>query len=486
MEVIRALYKPLDEGDVRKIADSAFRVLEEGGVAVHSEEAREWLRRAGAVAKDDGITMKLPRSLVEDAIDSNPSSVTLYSRDGENDCVLEGANVYYGTGGTAIYVLDPETGERRESTLEDVMQNARFVEQLENIDLFTINVFPNDVKERDEIDINRFFHSLDNTKKHVMGGIYSLNGCKEVIRMAELIAGGEEGLRNKPFVSFITLMISPFKLDGTYGDMTCHIAAKGLPVVVPAEPICGTTSPVTLAGNILTHIAETLAGISLVQCVNKGAPGICGSVGSITNLKTMDHVGGAIERSMINAAVAQLAQHFELPLYSTAGSSDAKTVDIQASYESAMSNLLVGMSGANYIHDAAGLMETDPTVSYKKLVMDNEILGMCGRVIRGIEVTDETLGTALMIEKGPGKDYIADEHTVKHMRGEFFMPVISDRSKRSEDAPAVSAADRAAAMVREILAEKPVSHIDPDVRRDVLSNFPRIKQLVRENSRETR
>jgi trimethylamine--corrinoid protein Co-methyltransferase len=282
-------------------------------------------------------------------------------------------------------------------------------------------------------------------------------------------------LREAPFVSFITLIISPFKIDDHYGEMTCYLAQKGLPVVVPTEPICGTTSPVTLAGNVLTHVAETLGGIAMVQCVNRGAPGICGSVGSITNLRTMDHVGGAIERAMINAAVSQVAQHLEIPLYSTAGTTDAKAVDAQAAYESAMSSLLVAMSGANYIHDIAGLMETDLTVSYEKLVVDNEILGMCQRVLRGIEVSDETLATDLMIEKGPGADYLAEEHTVRHMRDEFFMPDLANREKREGLQTGSDALSRAAATVQRIRGADNAGLLPPKLRAAVLSEFPHIR-----------
>ena len=407
-----SLYQPLYAPEVKKVADAAFRVLEESGMAVYSTVARDTLKRAGAVVDENTGLVKMPKSLVEDAIASNPSSITLYSRDGANDCVLEKNRVHYGTGGTAIYVLDPDSGERRPSTVEDVILNARMVDALENVHLFTINVFPNEIENRDAIDVNRFFHAFDNTTKHVMGGVYSLDGCKQVVEMAEMIAGGTAALRAEPFVSFITLIISPFKIDGHYGDMTCYLASQDLPVVIPTEPICGTTSPITLAGNVLTHVAETLGGIVLVQSAKKGAPGICGSVGSITNLRTMHHVAGGIERAMINAAVAQCAQYFQLPLYSTGGTTDAKTMDIQAAYESAMSSLLVAMSGANYIHDIAGLMEEDLTVSYEKLVVDNEILGMCQRVLRGINVTDETLATDLIIEKGPGAHFMAEDHTV--------------------------------------------------------------------------
>lgn len=471
-----SLYRPLSEGDVKKIAEAAFRVLEKGGMAVYSKSARDALKKAGATVDESTSTVKLPRGLVEDAIDSNPSSITLYSRDGEFDCVLEKNRVHYGTGGTAIFVLDPVTGERRPSTTDDVALNARMVETLDNIHVFTINVFPNEIEDTDHIDVNRFFHALDNTNKHVMGGIYTFDGCRKTVEMAQMIAGSPEALREKPFISFITLIISPFKVDDLYGEMTCYLAREGLPVVVPTEPICATTSPVTLAGNVLTHVAETLGGIALVQAVNRGAPGICGSVGSITNLQTMNHVGGAIERGMLHATVSQMAQHFGLPLYSTAGTTDDKTMGVQAAYESAMSSLLVAMSGANYIHDIAGLMDGDLTVSYEKLVVDNEILGMCQRVLRGIEVNDETLAADLMIEKGPAGDYLVETHTVQYMREEFFMPKLANRDKYETWSPDEDAVPRAKRIVDGIREAPVESLLDPGVRSKILETFPEIRR----------
>jgi len=468
-------YKPLNDGEVKQMANAAFRVLEESGMAVYSSTALEAFKEAGAEVSEEENRVKLPRSMVEDAIASNPSSITLHSRDDEFDCVLEKNRVHYGTGGTAIYVLDPDTGERRSSTTEDVILNARLVNELENVHLFTINVFPNDIDAKDEIDVNRFFHALDNTTKHVMGGPYSLKGCQKVVELAETVAGGADKLREEPFVSFITLVISPFKIDKDYGEITCYVAKEGLPVVVPTEPMCGTTSPITLASNVLTHVAETLAGITLVQSINKGAPGICGNVGSISDLRSMSNLGGCIERGMISAAVSQMAQHFELPLYSTAGTSDAKDVDIQAAYESAMSSLITAMSGANYIHDIAGLMETDLTVSYEKLVMDNEILGMCQRVLRGIEVNDDTLATDLIIDKGPGADYLAEQHTVNHMRGEFFMPRLSNRESRENWSTDDSAMARARNFVHEVRDRERESKLPQDIRGKILEAYPEIR-----------
>jgi len=467
-------YRPLKGADVKRIADAAMRVLDRSGMAVHSRTAFEALRAAGAPADPGSHVVRFPRALVEDAIESNPSSVALFSRDGRNDVVLEGTRVHYGTGGTALYVLDPDKGYRRPAKVSDVILNARMVDALENVHLHTINVFPHDVRNTEDIDVNRFFHSLDHTTKHVMGGLYSLAGCKKVVAMSEAIAGSPEALRRRPFVSFITLIISPFKIDDHYGEMACYLARERLPVVVPTEPICGTTAPVTLAGNVLTHVAETLGGIAMVQAVRRGAPGICGSVGSIPDLRTMNHLGGPIERAMINAAVAQVIQHFDLPLYSTGGTTDAKEMNAQAAYESAMSNLLVAMSGANYIHDAAGLMEADLTVSYDKLVVDNEILGMCQRVLRGIEVNDETLATELMIEKGPGRDYLVEDHTIRHMRGEFFEPDLADRRKREDQPVLDDALAKARSFVCRVRNAPARSRLDKAVRRRILREFPEI------------
>jgi len=471
-------YKPLRESEVRKIANAAFEVLEKSGLLVYSPTAFDAFEKAGAIVDASSRTVRLPRSLVEDAVRSNPSSVTLYSRDGEHDVVLERDRVHYGTGGTAIYVLDPDTGERRPSTNEDVALCARLADALEHVHVFTINVYPNEIEAKDDIDVNRFFHSFDNTTKHVLGGVYSMEGCRKVVGMAETIAGGATRLREEPFVSFITLVISPFKIDRDYGEMACYFASQGLPIVVPTEPICGTTSPITLAGNVLTHLAETLAGIALVQCVKRGAPGICGSVGSIPDLRTMNHLGGPIERAMINAAVAQIVQRFELPLYSTGGTTDAKEVDIQSAYESAMSNLLVAMSGANYIHDAVGLMEADLTVSYEKMVVDNEILGMSQRVLSGIEVNDDTLALELLIEKGPGKDFLAEEHTVRHMREEFFVPRLANRLKRDAAETGSGALSRARAFVAGIRTGDRNSRLEESTRRQLLERFPEIQSAA--------
>ena len=177
-------YRPFNGAEVKQINDAVIALLEKGGVKVYTETGREAFRKAGADIDESECLVKISRSMLEDAIDSAPSKVVLYGRNPENDCVLEDSNVYLGTGGTAINVLDMETGKRRPSTNEDVRQMARLMDALANIHLFTINVFCNDVSNTEDIDVNRFYSAITNTSKHVMGGIYSRKGLQDVVEMA--------------------------------------------------------------------------------------------------------------------------------------------------------------------------------------------------------------------------------------------------------------------------------------------------------------
>jgi trimethylamine--corrinoid protein Co-methyltransferase len=156
--------------------------------------------------------------------------------------------------------------------------------------------------------------------------------------------------------------------------------------------------------------------------------------------------------------------------------SDSKLVDCQAGYESGMGSLLVALSGANFIHDAAGLMEFDLTASYEKVVIDNEILARTHRVLRGIEVNDDTIALDLMLEVGPGNDYLGQEHTVKYMRSEFGPYLISDREKRErwEAEGAKDVSRRANEVAKKILCEHKPLPVDPAIVDELRKKYPHL------------
>ncbi|SDL04831.1 trimethylamine methyltransferase family protein [Halarsenatibacter silvermanii] len=470
-------YKPLGEKDLDQIVDAVYRLLTEIGMEINSKKARQIFADSGAEVDDETKRVRLPAGMIDEALESTPSNVTLWGREERHHLQVGENRVYFGTGGTVLNVLDLESGEKRKINIDDVANISLLVDYLDNIDFLVIPVYPDECEDKN-VDINRFYHSLKNTKKHIMGGIYSTEGIDEVIELASEMAGGRDKLQKKPFISFITCVMSPLVMDETYTDFLIKIAGEGLPLAIPAEPLSGATGPMTIAGNIALMAAESLAGVVLAQQINPGTPVLFASTASALDMKQALYITGEIEMGLMHAGLAQLAQRLKLPLYSTAGMSDAKVPDIQAGYESAMTNLITGMAGANFIHDAAGLLEMCQTVSYEKYVVDNEIIGMAKRAIRGIEVNEDTLAFDTIERIGPGGEFLTDEHTYRYMKTEFFQPEVSDRSPREkwEEAGSKKTCERANEMARDVLSSHKPAMSDKEMKELAALNDKIIRQ----------
>ncbi|MFC1943263.1 trimethylamine methyltransferase family protein [Chloroflexota bacterium] len=467
-------FKPLTEESVSKVHQAVLWIIEEVGFEVNSETALALFARAGARVNSEQHRVRLPQDKVLELIRMAPSEIILCGQDEKHDIFLGGNRVYAGTGGTALYIYEPDTDQKRLATLEDLKRIAKLVDHLDNIHLFLLPTYPSELPV-EQVDINRFFAGLDNTTKHVMGGIYTVDGVKQVIRMAEMVAGSAEALRERPLISMITCSISPLKMDGQYGDLVVPIAERGIPLACPAEPLCGATSPVTLAGNLVIQIVDSLMGVMLAQIVNPGTPVILGSVAASTDLRDLKYLAGSVEMGLLNAAGAQMAQFYQLPFYATGGMTDSKVLDAQSGYESAITNLLCALAGANFIHDAAGLMEFAMTVCYEKFVIDNEILGMVMRAVEGIRVDDETLALDLIKQVGPGGNFVTAKHTRHFMRSEHYQPSLSDRNSREEwEAEGKKTTwEKAAETVQEIMSND-AYHLPTEIRNRVLSKIPGI------------
>ena len=170
-----------------------------------------------------------------------PKRVVLCGREEKHDLCCEGKNVHLGTGGTVLNVIDLETGVKRLTTLKDVRDIARLCDALDNVHFMVLSVYPNDLPPED-VDLNRFHSSILNCSKHLMGGIYTLQGMLDIIQMAERIAGSPKALRERPFVSFITCVVLALKIERPVRRLLYHIAKAGMPVAIPAEPLTGATA----------------------------------------------------------------------------------------------------------------------------------------------------------------------------------------------------------------------------------------------------
>lgn len=468
-------YSPLSQEMIERIHNASMEVFEQVGVKITYKPVLELWRRAGAEIDNEKMIARLGRDTVMKRISTAPKEITLCGRDPKNDIVLSGTNTHMGTGGTALNIIDVFTKERRPTNVLDVAASARVVDACDDIDFYVIACYPKEF-QKSKVDVNRFYAAITNTSKHVMGGVYTIDGVKKVAHMAKAIAGSEDAFRKRPFISMITSVMSPLLFDGAYTELMETACKLGIPVAPSTAPMAGTTSPVTLAGTLVQMNVEALSGIITTQLIDPGHPTLYSVVPTTTDLRTGTFCFGSIEMGMMNAASAQLSRFYGIPIYNTAGPSESKILDTQSAYESSLSILLTALAGSNYIHEAAGILESGLTISLGGYVIANEIIGMVKRVLKGIEVDEEHLAVDCIKRIGPAGNYISDDHTLAFMRGEHFYPTVSDRKARMlwESDGATSAEERARNLAIQHLKEHSPLGIDSAVCQQIRKDIPEI------------
>jgi trimethylamine--corrinoid protein Co-methyltransferase len=470
------VYQPLSPADIETIHRASLTILENTGMSYESglEATIDLLEAQGARVDRERARVYFPKDLVVTQADKAPERVVLFSRDGKNDLDLTQHRVYLGTGGAAIKILDLESGRARPTTLNDMYQIGRLVDALDNIHFFLRPCIPTDIPEN-EYDANTFYTCLKATGKHVMAGVNDVAGFHKALDIAAMVAGDMAKLKDKPFISIITsFAISPLKLCSQSTMIMQEAVRNRIPVALSSAPMAGSTSPLTMAGTLAQLHAEQLAGIAVCQLTRPGAPILYGGIPGMANLNNFGYLGGAVECGMMNAAIHQLAHHIKVPNYNSAGLADSKIPDVQAGWEKASTVLLAALGGSHFIHHAAGMLESMLTVAYEQYVIDDEIIGMCCKVLQGIDVDAEHLALEAIDEVGPGGNFIASDHTFAHLRTEYFTGNgVTDRKIRDdwERDGSQDAAARAREIARTMLAQEEKSYIPVDVARAIRQKY---------------
>jgi len=420
------LYRPLTDHEVRYIDRTGRRILDRVGIQVSDVAFLDKLQAAGARVDRKKHRVRFTGDWLDERLKHSPSQVSLYSRDGRNDVHLGTGKVHFTNGGRVFRFRDGRTGHYRYSMLRHVAHTAALVDKLDNISFYVIAAQAHTVSP-EVYHLNEFFHSMDNTTKHVMGGCDNLDGVTQMWDLACYIAGGEAQLRERPIVSVIVNPISPLTMDSNMLSVLEFCCTHGIPVTSDPAPIAGATAPATLAGTLAVMHAEALASVAIAQMFCPGAEVLYGAVPTTMDLRRMDITMGSVEMAMMGSAAVQLARLYDLPIYASAGVSEAKKPDIQAGTEKAMSTLMIAMAGADCIHLAAGMLDSANVVSYAQYVIDNEILGMVFRVLSGIRVDSDTAAFDVIRKVGPGGNFVMEDHTIEHMMDEFFYPSLSVR-----------------------------------------------------------
>ncbi|MGD8492780.1 MAG: trimethylamine methyltransferase family protein [Desulfobacterales bacterium] len=469
-------YQPLSPQQIDTIHAASLNILESIGITYEPglEATFAMLEDAGATVDSKRSRITFPPELVEAQAARAPEQVILYSRDGMNDLDLSQHRVYLGTGGAAINILDLENGQVRPSTLNDIYQIGRLVDALDHIHFFLRPCIPTDIAQT-AYDVNVFYACLKATAKHVMAGVNDVEGLHKVLDLAAMIADEPEKLKTEPFISIIaSFAISPLKLCTQSTLIMLECVRNQIPVALSSAPMAGSTSPLTMAGTLAQLHAEQLAGITICQLTRPEAPILYGGIPGMANLRTAGYLGGAVECGMMNAAIHQLAQYIGVPNYNSSGLTDAKIPDAQAGWEKAMTTVLAAMGGSNFIHHAAGMLESMLTVAYEQYVIDDEIIGMSCKVLKGITVDPAHLALEVIDSVGPGGNFITAPHTMDHLYSEYFRgSAVTDQKDRDtwvgDGSP--DARQRAREIARKILSAEEKSYLDAKTEQAIRSKY---------------
>ena len=460
-------YKPLSEPDVGRIHAAVLELLETVGVADAIPSCIEAVTAAGGKLSGEGRLL-FPRALIEDTIAKAARNFTVFAQDPVHDMKPWGKNVYFGTAGAAVHMVDAVTGEHRDSTLADLYDIARLVDRLDHAAFYQRSVTARDMTSGRDLDINTLYASIAGTTKHVGTSFISPRNLEEGLAMLHRVAGGEDKWRERPFVSMSCCFVVP-PLKFAEDACACLEAAVrgGMPVLLLAAGQAGATSPAALAGAVVLQVAECLAGLAYVNAIQPGAVAIMGSWPFVSDLRTGAMSGGSPEQALLTAACAQMMHFYDLTCGLPAGMKDSKVPDAQAGAENAFTNVIAGMAGVNMVYESLGMHASLLSSCLESYVIDNDTLGAAMRVVRGIDVTDESLSVEVIREvcmEGPGH-FLGSGQTLALMQREYIYPEVGDRTSPKEwkELGSTDVVTKARAKVEQILGSHYPSHIGEEI-----------------------
>jgi len=415
----------LNDSLIRKIIDEALIILEKHGVYVENKEGMELLREAGMKVAISTQRAHITPQLVEDSLSSAPSSIKMYDRDGEKEFTVGGDEVHFDPGSTAVTILDSETKQERKAITDDLIRFARLTDCLEYIHFQSTGIISTDVPGAVS-DSYRMFIGLLYCKKPIVTGTFRVEGFLPMHKMLVAIRGTEQKLAEKPLAIFDACPSPPLKWSNLTAQSLIDSARVGIPSELISMGMTGATSPVTITGTLVQHVAENLSGLVICQLAAKGSPVIFGGCPTSFDMRKGTTPIGSIETMMIDSAYAQIGKHLNLPTHSYMGMSDAKITDMQAGFETGIGAVLAALAGVNVV-SGAGILDFIKCQSLEKLVIDNEICRMAYRLIEGITQRDDPIALDLFEGFDANTQFLSMPHTLEWFRKEHTYPSLVDR-----------------------------------------------------------
>ena len=469
-------FNPLQHSELLAIHRAALDLLATVGIGEATPDLIQLSAAHGCRLNSHG-RLTFPAALVEDLLTKAARDYVIYARDpSHSDLHVGGNRVHYATSGEAVSVLDIEARQYRPSTLVDVYDTARVVDALPNIHQYGQMVVPTEIVDLVQADINVAYAILAATTKPMEHALTAAEALPPILELYGMVAGSVDKFRDRPFVSFGGCpIVSPLRFAADSLDVLIATAREGLICDIAVAPQAGATAPTYLAGALVQVVAETLACLSVVNMVRLGTPMSFAAWPFGVDLRSGAFSGGSAEVAVMMAAIAQIGRFYDVPTTVASSMTDAKMPDAQMGYEKGITALAAGLAGANRVLESAGMMASLMGVSFEALVIDNDMLGMAQRVIRGIEVSEETLSVAAIKAAVLGEGhFLGSADTLKSMETEFVYPAQADRNSTAvwAAAGALTMEEKAHDVAKDLLAGHFPTAIPAEIDARIRDRFP--------------
>ncbi|MCL2808021.1 MAG: trimethylamine methyltransferase family protein [Coriobacteriia bacterium] len=442
---------------LQTIHNGALEILEDVGCDLYHEGALDLLKQAGAFV--DGKRVYLNAGMVEHALNTAPSRILIYNREGNPAMDLSGRNAYFGTGSDCINLLDSFTGERRVFTEQDMIDAVRLCEALPHIDFLMSMGMINGLAAERQCQI-QYANLIKYSKKPQVVIAIDRPCLDDIVELAAAgIPGGRAELKQRPRFVLYTEPTSPLVHTFESIDKLIYAAEELVPTNYAPGMMAGATGPVTPAGAITLAAAECLFGLTLHQLVNPGAPFVFGAGMSNIDMRSMQPSYASPEAMMTQAGLCELGRNrYELPTWGFAGCCASKCADTQAINEAATYIFMAGLTGTSLNHDL-GYLEFGLTFSFDLLVMTNESVGQLRRIMDGIPLSRQSMALDAIKEVKPGGEYLTCSHTLEHYKDNWFPDVTCRNTiERWTELGATTMEERCKAKIKQVLAEPVAAH----------------------------
>lgn len=413
----------LSKDEVELVHQKTLKILDETGVSVLSMHALAVLEKGGAKVDKRSMRAWIPESLVKETVKKVPKRIRLCARNPEQDMPVPRAGPpYMATNGTAVYMPDIDTGERRATTGKDLRDFMVLCDAMVPLDYVWPIVTAHDAPSSSHA-LSELAISLQNTTKHVQGEAMSGEEAKAEVEVASAIVGGRDELEKRPVFSVIQCPICPLEFEKGSVEAVMEFAKAGIPVVSMSMALCGLTSPVTLAGTIAIVNAENLASFAISQMTKAGAPVVYSSESAAPNMKTGEIHYGSLEEVLIASAAAQMARHYGIP--SMVGGFSAglsgETPGIHTNPAELIFTSMTTMTLTDYASGIGGLDQAKGA-ALEQVIIDCDLWEQVREMRKDVPMDDARFVTDLIKEVGPGGTYLKVAHTARNMRSELFLP----------------------------------------------------------------